>query len=336
MVPTGSTLLNMSISDNPNGAFKLGKLVSFVGDAGMGKTFLYLAMLAEASRKKRFKDYRLIHDDVESAREIDIEYLFGKNLANRLESPFDEGGSLTIQDFHASIFSLIEEGQPFIYGLDSFDALTSEEELERMKKVIKARGTGKKEKGSYQLETTKGLSAMLKQVVQGLEKTNSLLVIISQVRENISTLPFAPKYRYNGGRALKHNASQTIWLQTPAKNSKRRKTIGKKSYQVGVTCKARPTKNRLTGKLRDVEFPIYYDYGIDDIESTVDYLLEVGAWAKKGQKISTKGFTTKELSKEKLMQYIENNEMEKKLKDTVAGVWGDIENKLKSDRKRRY
>ena len=67
-------------------------------------------------------------------KDFDIEYLWGKRLEKRIEVT----NSNTIQGFKRGIFERIKKGKPFIYGLDSFDALTSDEELTKMTKSIEA------------------------------------------------------------------------------------------------------------------------------------------------------------------------------------------------------
>ena len=124
LIPTGNTLLNLALSDTPDGGYGVGKMVNLIGDSSSGKTILALTMLAECNINPKFKDYDLIFDDVENALEIDIESLFGRSLAKRIKFR----SSNTIEDWYGSIYNQIVSGIPFISVLDSFDALTSRDE----------------------------------------------------------------------------------------------------------------------------------------------------------------------------------------------------------------
>ena len=325
LIPSGSTLFNLACSDTINGAFLPGKVVNLIGDKSTGKTFLYLTMLAEICQSSIFDKYELYHDDVEAAVEFDTDYLFGEKLSKRLRSPWNGSGSATIQDFHTKIFELINRGKPFIYGLDSFDALTSDEEISKFNQKV----GGKTTKGSYALERTKGLGAMFRQITQGIKKTGSLLVIISQVRENISEMPFTPKYRRTGGRALGHYSSYELWLSFPEKSK-----IKKNDHIIGINCLAKFTKNRMTGKVRNALFPIYYDYGVDDISSCIDFLIKEGHWKHTNKTVVTKEFGTYE--KQVLINLIEKDGRENDVRNIVGQVWTKIEEDLKLNRKKKY
>jgi len=324
LVPTGSTLFNLACSDTTKGAFALGTMVNIVGDNSSGKSIKAFTILAELCKLKRFRDHRLRYADVEAALSFDIPKLFGQKLQSRLELPEIE----TIQDFLCDFTDVLDQDRPVIYVLDSFDALTSVEELERTQKTIAAKKKGKEGPGSYSQEKTRGLSALLRQIVRKIRSTESLLIIISQVRQNLNAGLFGPKLVRTGGKALGHSASHEIWLTIIKRLKKNDRTIG-------IVTKSKVTKNRITGKVREVEFPIYYDYGIDDIGSCIDFLLQEKAWKKKGNKIVAKGLNFVGMQP-KLVQHIENNKLEKRLRLIVAEKWYAIEESLKLNRKNKY
>jgi RecA/RadA recombinase len=331
MVPTGSTLLNLALSDMWNGGWMLGKMANIIGDKGTGKSFLAHSTLAEAATKKRFAEYVLKHDDVEAAIEYNIKYLFGNKLAKRLEVV----RSKTVGDFRVNIWDMVQAEQPFVYIEDSFDALTSDEEIERMvaeSKKKKSGGTARS-KGSWKTEKVRGFSEMLRLMIQGMAETSSLLLIISQVRENLTNMPFQPRYRRTGGKALEHNETHEVWL---ASTGKLRKTKG--GPIIGMNCKVNVTKNRVTGKQRSVTFPLYYDYGIDDIGSMVDWLVSEDSgkyWKKKGGVIQAKELG-RDAKPNTLIKEIEEAGLEKDLRLIAQKAWDKVEANLKLDRKRKY
>jgi hypothetical protein len=91
LIPSGSTLLNCACSDNPFGAYPLGKIVTIPGGSVSGKTILCLTTFAEANLIKTLDDYDFIYDDIEEALEFDMTYLFGESVAGRILAPAYDG-----------------------------------------------------------------------------------------------------------------------------------------------------------------------------------------------------------------------------------------------------
>jgi len=335
LVPTGSTLLNLACSDNLIGGWPLGKVINLIGDSSSGKTFLALTSLAECSREKRFDDYRLIYDDAEAALEINLKTLFGKRFSKRLEWWRLEDkknkdrfkASDTIQDFYRNVISCIEEDRPFIYVLDSFDALTSEEEIERTKKLVR----NKDQSGSYKMEKAKLASEILRVIKARLGETKSLVLIISQTRDKIGVAFGSSKTR-SGGKALRFYSCHELWM---AVKGHEKKTIKGKGREIGIRALVKIKKNKLTGKPRQVEFPIYYEMGIDDIGSMVDFLIEEGVWSKSGRIIKA-DFLDMTGTRREIIGNIEDQNLEHKLKNLVAQTWMDIEGALKKKKKKRF
>ena len=332
LVSTGSTLLNLACSDTWAGGFGKGKLVNIIGDSHSGKTLLALSVLAEAARDMAFDNHRLIYDDVEAAMEFDLGYLFGSGISDRIESPAeDEDGepdsSHTIEDLQSNISRALKQGDPFIYILDSLDALTSLEDIKKAEEQEKAREKGKEAVGSYGVAKAKQMSQMLRKIIRDMKKTDSTLVIVSQVRENLNPAAFSKKYRA-GGKALKFYCTHEIWLAVTGK-------IKKKDRIIGSEVKAKITKNKITGKVREVEFSMFNDYGIDDIGSCIDFLTNEGYWSTKKQTILATDFDFSG-TRASLIKYIEENSREKKLARLTGKVWNRIEDSLKLGRKGKY
>lgn len=332
LLPTPSSLFNCACADRPDGALSLGRMINLIGDSSSGKTLFALATQAEAANDPRFEDYRLIMDDVENALAFDCSYMFGEKMACRLEPPaVDEGGaplpSDTIEDFHCNILDALEDGRPFIYVLDSFDALSAEADNEKVDKFREARRKGNKTSGSYAMAKPKKSSEILRHICAKLKQTNSILIIISQTRDNIDPMSFEKKTR-SGGRALKFYAFHEIWLAMAGKIPSKNRVIGNK-------VKARITKNKLTGKIREVEFPIYYDYGVDDIRSCIEFLVTEKYWTKTKLTIHADRLKISG-TMDKLIREIEDRGLERKLRWEVGKAWMEIEEALKLNRKPRY
>lgn len=340
LIPSGSTLLNCACSDNPHGAYGLGKVVTIPGGSAAGKTILTLTTFAEAARYPRFDKYMFLYDDVEEALEFDMRYLFGPDAAGRVVPPRrDKSGnpiySNTVQDFQNNILHLTTKDIPFIYVLDSLDALTTDEELEKQykKALLAAKDPDqiKELKGSYNTEKAKILGQILRMIKGELARTRSTLIIVQQLRQKIG-VTFGRKTTTSGGNAPFYYSSHQVWLS-------RLEKITSKDRKIGSRVKAEVVKNKLTGKERIVDFKVYNDYGVDDISACVDFLIKEKFWKSEPGKAQTFHATGLDITgaRPKLIDTIEKNELQFELSSIVGDVWMDIEESIRlTHRKPKY
>jgi len=335
---TGSTLLNLAMADRLHGGFAQGHYYLFVGDSESGKTFLALTCLAEATKDPKFDNHRLIYDDVEGGALMDIRKFFGKGVANRLEPPAIEHAanshsavhSQSIEDFYYHIDDALRDGRPFVYILDSEDALTSDQERTKFDKNKTAHRKGKEEAGSYGDGKAKINSANIRRVVSDLKGTQSILIIINQTRDNLG-FGFKRKTR-SGGHALVFYACASLWATVKGKLTR---NVKGKQRQIGIQVGVKVEKNRVTGKSREITLPIFYSYGVDDITSCIEHLLLEDHWKKSGQTIVAPEFDFKG-SMEKLVHLVEQDGLQKDLHHLVADVWSEIEAACIVERPPRY
>jgi len=338
LLSTGSTLLDLALSDYPFGGLLAGKYYYFVGDSTSGKTFLSMTCFAEAVRHSRFKNYRLIYDNVEDGMLMDVDGLFGKAVAEKIEPPTrDEEGdpafSETVEEFYYNVDDAIEDGRPFIYVLDSMDGLSSEYEGEKFqahKRVSRGKGKKGDEAGSYGDGKAKKNSEGLRRILAGIRDTGSILIILSQTRDNLG-MGMEKKTR-SGGRALRFYATTEVWSSV---SGAIRKTVKGKAREIGVHILLKVRKNRITGKKRNVELDIYPAYGIDDIGTSVDFLVEEEHWKKKKNSIEAPEFNIT-ATREKLLSVLEGKGAEKRLKKIVGKVWAEVEAASIVKRKPKY
>jgi RecA/RadA recombinase len=322
-ISSGSALLNLALSDQADGGYETGKILNLIGDSSAGKTALALTMLAECANNPEFDEYELILDDVEAALEFDVENIFGNKLSERLTWKGVDEASDTVYDFYGNVLKLLNENKKFIYVLDSLDALTTLEDKERGDEIVK----GKDPSGSFKTEKPKALSEILRNLIQRLSKTDSFLVIISQTRDNLGFgAQFTPKLR-SGGRALKFYSSYEVWLALKGQ-------IKSCERITGNVIQAKVTKNKYTGKIREAEFPLYYDYGLDDLGSCVDFLVTEKVWNNAKKSIDAGEWGT--MTQSKLIQHIEENALQNKVKSLVQDKWLEIEEKIKLKRLKKY
>ncbi len=119
-----------------------------------------------------------------------------------------------------------------------------------------------------------------------------------------------------------------------------------KERTVRALCQAEVKKNRVTGKVgsdRRVQIPIYYELGIDDVGSCVDFLISEKHWRrvkKEGEEAKKKIYNARDLlfqgSRNQIIAYIEEYVLEATVRGRTAKVWQEIEQECAPNRKKRY
>lgn len=333
---SGSTLLDLALTDRAAGGFCKGKYYHFVGDSDAGKTFMTLTAFAEASINKRFRKYRLIHDNVEDGVLMDLSKFFGRAAYERIEPPRgtrkDPKFSETMEDFWFNLDDAMERG-PCLYALDSLDALSSRADRKKFKqqKSRRNRKTADKAAGTYGTAKAKVNAAHMREVFNKLKATGSILFIVSQARFAMNN-PFDDK-TFSGGTALKFFCHAQIWFSPGGQLTR---DVRGRQRQAGIVASVKVKKNRHTGRRSTVQVPIYWSTGLDNTGGCVEFLLKEEHWKKKkGGLVAAKELGV-DLRKEELIKYIEDENREAELHALVEDVWDEIRLGCVPERKNKY
>jgi RecA/RadA recombinase len=336
-VPMGTTLVNLAMSGRWDGGAAVGGMYNMPGESSSGKTLMMLSALAEVCLMPDFDDYDLLYDDVEERNNFDLSYMFGDIMEERVKPPhgYDEDGfpihSETIEDFQDGLHDRFESGKPFIYILDSWDALDCEADRKKFEEQKKARDEDKETSGSYGMAKAKAASDLFRRIKSKIKKSQSMLMIISQTRDNVNGMKAKTR---TGGNAIKFYANGEFWLAPARKQAKIYKTVNGIKSQIGIRSRCTFEKNSVSGANREVEFEAYYDYGIDDISANINYLIKHKRWSG-GSTINAVDFDI-EGSRNTVIKHIEDNDLEEDLAEIVQEVWDSYEEKLRLGRKPRY
>lgn len=337
LLSVGSTVLNLAISGKPNVALEPGDYMYFVGDSMAGKTWIALSILAEAANNPAFDEYDLVYDDAERGARMDFVKFFGRKMAERVVIT----NPTYIEEFYFGLEDRFEEGKPFICVLDSMDSLDTLDDEDKFNEWKDAFERGKETKGSYGMSKAKFNSVNIRRLMGRLAESGSILVIISQTRDDINPRTFTTKTRA-GGRALRFYATVEVWSSVVGSL---KKTYKDQERELGSIVKFDVKKNRLTGSKRQVIVPIYTSVGIDDVGSCVDYLLKEKVWqnvkANKKEKtpagILATGIGPSIIkSRERLILHIERNDLEEDVRELVGMTWQAVEDAIAIERKSRY
>lgn len=325
---TGSTLLDLAVSGEVGKAFGPGHYTLYVGDSGSGKTFLLLTMFAEAARLPFYDDYRFLYVSSENGNQFDMERFFGRKVATRMETVQPEN----LEKMYDFFDKLNADGVKFIAVVDSTDGMPTEAELKHIAENAKLREKDKDTKGSYGDGKAKVHSGRLKHVVHGIEKTGSILAIISQTRDNIDAGMFDEAKTRSGGHALKFYAHSEIWLTV---GGAIKKEANGKDRVIGHYANCDVKKNRVNGKRRRVRVALLPEFGIDDMGTMFDWLKEEKFLTVSGGRINSPWYE-KGYYQEELIAKLEADEREDEVRAYVQECWNKIESELTLERKKRY
>lgn len=334
-VSTGSALINLAITGSTRRGFRKGRYYYFVGDSQSGKTFFTIGIMAQASINPNFDEYRFIFDNAEDGALMDIKRYFGKKLLKRMESPGKNGKcSSTIQELYYHLDDARKVGKPMIYVLDSMDVLSTEQSEAKFQERKKAYLKGAKTTGSYGDSKAAENSGNLRRFMKFLKESGSIIILISQTRDNLGRdAMFNPQSR-SGGKALTFLATCEMW--TSIRGAIKRK-VGPKDRKIGMWSRVHIKKNRQTGQDHTVLVPFYYSVGVDDLGSCVMYLIEEKYWKGSKQNMTVKAPDFDFKGKiDDLIAKIEEEGKEKKLRNLVKKKWASILKKCEVRRKNPY
>jgi RecA/RadA recombinase len=343
LIPTGIPPLDLCLSDSSSGGFLAGTVSNIVGDSHAGKTILALTCLAEVAQLSKFENYSLVLDDAERANSFDMRKLFGEKLVKRIEPPRSLDNqpcySRTVEEFQAHMKMRLDEGNPFIYVLDSLDSISCDAEKDRIEEEVKRTLDGKEPKGTYGMEKAKKMSSLFRVLNSDIATTKSHLIVISQTRSNVNAMAFAKQRKRSGGDALDFYCHHIIWLNYMGKIPRELTRQGKKIKQiVGSNVQAVVEKNKLTGKRGIAKFKVYPSYGIDSIASSIDFLVDNGYWKGGGKKKIIAADLDLELSRSDLIEAVEENDLVEKVNSACSVCWKEVQDlfDIGRDRKSKF
>lgn len=262
-VSSGCTMLDIAISNRPNGGIPVGRIVEIVGLEGSGKSLISAHTIASIQKMGG----HVLYIDTEAAINRDFWAAIGVEPSKVVVTD----NIYNVEDIFQTIENAIvahrkwEKNLPFLIVVDSVAAASTKTEI----------GSGYDKEG---YNTTKAIvvSKAMRKITNMIGKQKVLLMFTNQFRYNMNAVAFGEKYVVPGGKAIAYHSSVRIKLDTVAKLKKGTDIVGNK-------CKATVFKNRMGPPHKSVEFEIYYDSGISDYASWISVLKTKGIVSQAGK-----------------------------------------------------
>ena len=262
-VSTGSTMLDLAISNKQDGGIAVGRITELNGLESSGKSLLGAHMLAETQKKGGVA----VYIDTETAVSTEFLSSIGVDVESMLYLHLE-----TVED----IFSAIEEitskvresdkNRLVTILVDSLAAASTKIEMD-----------AEFDKDGFATSKAIIISKAMRKITQMIGRQRIALVFTNQLRQKLGVM-FGDPWTTSGGKALPFHASTRIRL----KNTGQIKD--KKNNTIGMKMRAQVIKNRLGPPMRHADFELYFESGIDDEGSWLKVMKEhrlvkqAGAW----------------------------------------------------------
>ena len=291
VIPSGSLGVDLALGV---GGYPRGRVVEIYGPESSGKTTLAIHAIAEAQKAGGIAAFI----DAEHAFDRFYAKKLGVDIENLYISQPDNGEqALEIADH------LIRSGALDIVVIDSVAALTPKAEIE---------GEMGESKMGLQARL---MSQALRKLTANINRTNTSIFFINQLREKIGVM-FGNPETTTGGNALKFYASVRIDIRRIGQLKEGEEILGNRT-------RVKVVKNKLAPPFRKAEFDIIYGQGISKTGEIIDMGVDLNILKKSGSWFSY-GETRLGQGRDAVRNLLRDNpelseEIEKKIRAAIKG-----------------
>ena len=300
-------MLDLAISHRKYGGFPVGRVSEITGLEQSGKSLLAAHALLNTQKKGGLA----VYIDTENA--IATEYLsaIGLNLKDMLYIPLE-----TVEDIFETIDVITDKvrssdkNRLVTIVVDSIAGASTKTEM-----------AADFDKDGYATAKALIISKALRKITNLIGRERICLIITNQLRQKLNAPAFSDPWTTPGGKSIPFHASVRIRLSSIGAIKAKREG---RDEVIGSRVKAKLVKNRCGPPLRECEYEVYFDSGIDDYSSWLTVMKEhnlvsqSGAWyqwtdKRSGEviKFQSKEFVEKIMSNPELLDIVYSEIAEK-------------------------
>ena len=242
-VSTGSTMLDLAISNQPNGGIAVGRITELNGLESSGKSLIGAHILAETQKKGGVA----VYIDTETSVSTDFLEAIGVDVESMLYLHLE-----TVEDIFSAVEEIVakvresDKDRLVTILVDSLAAATTKVELE-----------AEFDKDGWATSKAIILSKAMRKITQMIGRQKIALVFTNQLRQKLGVM-FGDPWTTSGGKALPFHASTRIRLKNVGQIKDTKKNT------IGMKMRAQVIKNRLGPPMRHADFELYFESGIDN------------------------------------------------------------------------
>jgi len=245
-ISTGSTMLDLAISNKPNGGVAVGKITELNGLEGSGKSLIGSHLLASTQQK----DGIAVYIDAESAVSPEFLEAIGVDTSKMLYVHLE-----TVEEIFDTIETIVtkiresDKDRLVTILVDSLAAASTKVEMD-----------ADFDKDGWATAKAIIISKAMRKITQMIARQKVALVFTNQLRQKLGVM-FGDPWTTSGGKALPFHASTRVRFKNMGQIKDTKKNT------IGIKIKGQVIKNRLGPPMRTAEFPLFFDTGIDDYGS---------------------------------------------------------------------
>ena len=262
-ISTGSTILDLAVSNKPDGGLAAGRITEINGLEGSGKSLIGAHALAATQKKGGLA----VYIDTESAVSSEFLQAIGIDTENMLYVHLE-----TVEEIFDTIETIVakiresDKDKLVTILVDSLAAASTKGEMD-----------SDFDKDGWATAKAIVISKAMRKITQLIARQRVCLIFTNQLRQKLGVM-FGDPWTTSGGKALPFHSSTRIRLKNVGQIKDTKKNT------IGIKIRAQVIKNRLGPPLRSADFSLYFDKGIDDFGSWLEVLKghklikQAGAW----------------------------------------------------------
>lgn len=266
-ISTGSKLLDYICSNRSDGGLPEGRIVEIFGPPSIGKSHI----ATQIARTTQSMGGIVVYIDTENATSVENLKMLGVDVSKRFVYVDTHCTEEVLSIAEATIMKAkaMDKDIPVTIVWDSVAASSPKAEL-----------LGDYDKESIGLQA-RAISKGMRKITGVIGQTNSLFVILNQIRTKIGVMYGDPDTT-PGGKAIPFHASTRIKLGAGQQ-------IKDGDDVIGIHVWAKTIKNKVAPPFRKIDFEIHFGVGIKEHEQVFDILRKHGSEVVDGKEVLVSG-----------------------------------------------